>query len=141
MFRIHTNDGKTISVDMADEEQAKALFLNLARASYQRSVSGVTLVGEHAARAVCPECGARCAGLLGIQYSVARPHDFHSIEVSVETVESTGRVRGGERLIVFADDVRMAIMAHAAQPSVRVALSKVGRRKFNPSTRGPNVDE
>lgn len=135
MLRIHTADGKTLAVDLADERQAREWLPRLARADYQRSISGVTLVEEHSARASCPECGARCAGLLGVQYSVTRPQDFRQIAVDAELVEQSGRIRGGERLTVFADDVRMTIMAHAGQPSVRVLLSKFGRRKFNPDGR------
>jgi len=135
VLRIQTTDGKAITVDLADEVQAREWLARLASAHYQRTISAVTLVEEHAARASCPECGERCAGLLSIQYGVSRPQDFRHIEVSAELVEPVGRVRGGERVIVFADDVRLSIMAHAQQPSVRVLLSKVGHRKFNPSAR------
>jgi hypothetical protein len=135
VLKIHTADGKTTAVDLADETQARDFFARLGRAEFQRAISGVTLVEEHSARAACPYCGARCAALLGIQYSVSRPQDFRHVETSAELIDAEGRVKGGERLIVYADDVKMTIMAHANQPSVRVVLAKVGRRKFNPDGR------
>jgi hypothetical protein len=50
-------------------------------------------------------------------------------------VEPSGRVKGGEKVLLYADDVRLSVMAHAEQPAVRVSLSKVGKRRFDPNTR------
>lgn len=135
MIKVHTKSGQTLRLDLRDESQAREWVERLARSDFQRDVSGVTIVSHHDAAARCSECGARGAGSLGVQYSLARPDSFDQVSFHVEGVEQSGRVRGGERLIVFADDIRVTAMAHAAQPAVRVSVSKMGRRRYNPYAR------
>jgi hypothetical protein len=72
---------------------------------------------------------------MGVQFSIARPQDFGIVSLAAEHVESSGRVKGGEKVLLYADDVRLSVMAHAEQPAVRVVLSKVGKRRFDPNTR------
>ena len=70
-----------------------------------------------------------------MQFSISRPQDFRAVSFDAEHVEPSGRVRGGDKLVLYADDVRVSIMAHADQPAVRVVLAKVGRRRYNPNQR------
>lgn len=136
MIRIHTSDGRTVAVDLRDEEQARALLADLARDGFQASITAVTVAGSHCAHARCSECGARVAVRMSNQISVTAPrgedrqHHFH-----VETVEPNGKIKGGERLVLFAGDVRLTAMAHVTQPSVRVSLTRLGRRVADPMAR------
>jgi hypothetical protein len=132
VLRIHTKDGRTRSLDLSDAEQAREWLRLSGDARFQASVSGVTIASGHRSVAECAECGACSDERLTIQYSVARPQDFRRVEVLVEDVPRAEGVNGGERVIVFADDVRLTLMAHAANPAARVVLSKVGHRRFDP---------
>jgi hypothetical protein len=136
VLKLHTSDGRTVRIDLQDERQASEWLRRLARPDFQASVTGVSLVEKHDARARCPECGSKCGCSLGVQYSVTRPQDFSRVYFHVEKVEPRGKVRGGERVVVFVDDVRLTVMAHGSQPSARVVLSKIGRQRFNPFAKG-----
>ncbi len=135
MLRIHTADGRTTAVDLSDEQQARDWLARLSRADVARSITGLTLTNAHQAAGKCPSCGARASQPLGVQFSITRPQDFGAVSFAAGRVEPEGRIRGGERVMLFADDVRLSVMAHAEQPAVRVVLSKVGRLRFNPNTR------
>jgi hypothetical protein len=135
MLRVHTADGRTATVDLSDERQAADWVRRLARADVARSVTGLTLVETHATSGRCPACGVRCQQPLGLQFSIARPEDFRAVSFDAEHVEAAGRVRGGDRLLIYADDIRLSVMAHAETPAVRVVVSKVGKRRFNPNQR------
>lgn len=132
MLKIHTSDGQTIQVDLTDEVQAREWLPRLARADFQSTIKGVSLVERHHVRGKCTACGAMSGRDMGVQYSVSRPDDFRSIFFHVEAVESNGRVKGGERVTVFVDDVRLVMMAHASQPAARVTIAHTGKMKFNP---------
>lgn len=135
MLKIHTSDGQTHRVDLADEDQAREWLPRLARADFQATVNGVSLVERHPVSGRCQHCGKSSGRDMGVQYSVSRPDDFRSIFFQVEAVEPNGRVKGGERVIVFADDVCLTLMAHASQPATRVTIKRTGKRRFNPNTR------
>jgi len=135
MLRVHTADGRTTTVDLSDERQAADWVRRLARADVARSVTGLTLVETHAASGRCPACAERQQLPLGLQFSISRPEDFRAVSFDAERVEASGRVRGGDRLLVYADDIRLSVMAHAETPAVRVVVSKVGRRRFDPKAR------
>lgn len=135
MLKIHTSDGQTIQVDLADESQAREWLPRLGRADFQATIKGVSLVERHHVRGKCAECGAPSGRDMGVQYSVSRPDDFRSVFFQVEAVDAIGKVKGGERVIVFADDVRLSLMAHASQPATRVTITHMGKRRFNPQKR------
>jgi hypothetical protein len=132
MLRVHTADGHTETVDLSDERQASELVRRLARADVARSVTGLTLVETHGAAGRCPACSERHQLPLGMQFSITRPEDFRSVSFDAERVQPSGRVRGGDRLLVYADDIRLSVMAHAETPAVRVVVSKPGKRRFDP---------
>ena len=140
MLRIHTADGRTTTVDLSDERQAVDWVRRLARADVARSVTGLVLVETHAASGKCPACGVRCQQPLGLQFSISRPEDFRNVSFDAEHVEPSGRVRGGDRILVYADDIRLSVMAHAEIPAVRVIVSKTGKRRFDPKTRHHDPD-
>lgn len=135
MLRVHTADGRTTTVDLSDERQAADWVRRLARADVARSVTGLTLVETHATSGKCPACAERHQLPLGLQFSISRPEDFRAVSFDAERVEASGRVRGGDRLLVYADDIRLSVMAHAETPAVRVIVSKVGKRRFDPKAR------
>lgn len=135
MLKIHTSDGRTQSVDLADAAQAREWLGRLAREGAQGAITGVTLTEKHAASGMCPACGVRCSHPLGVQFSISRPQDFRLVSLAAERVEQSGRVKGGERVLLYADDVRLTVMSHAEQPAVRVVLAKVGKRRFDPNAR------
>ena len=135
MLRVHTKDGQTRSFDLSDPEAAREWLRLTSDDSYQGQVTGLTLASSHCARGVCSACGSKNVLPLTIQYSTARPQDFRRISLVAEDVPRAPGVNGGERVIVFADDVRLTLMAHSANPAVRIVLSKVGHRKFDPNGR------
>lgn len=135
MLKIHTSDGQTHRVDLSDPEQARSWLKRLAREGFQASIKGVSLVERHPVRGQCQECGAEAGRSVGVQYSVTRPDDFKSVFFQVEAVPPHGRVKGGERVVVFVDDVRLTLMAHHSQPAARIQVSKVGKQRFNPYKR------
>lgn len=132
MLKIHTTSGDTIRIDLADEEQAREWLAKLERDSFQAEISGVSVVEHHEVRARCSECGAKPTGQIGVQYSVSRPQGLNSVHYEVERIEGDGKVKGGERVTLYAGDVRLVLMAHQSQPSARIILNKLGRRRFAP---------
>lgn len=132
MLKIHTGDGQTHRIDLADPAQAQLWLERLRREDFQATIAGVSLVESHLVKGKCSECG--CESLqraLGVQYSIKRPSNVRTCSVHVEKVEADGRVKGGERVTLFADDVCLTLMAHAGQPASRVTMAKVGKQTFN----------
>lgn len=149
MLKIHTNDGKTHRVDLADEEQAKVWLQRLRRRDFQDTITGISVVQDCHGRIRCPSC-KRAGHLLcqacakpvptdsytkvGVQYSLSKPDGYGGVFYAAEHVESEegSKVRGGERITCFAGDSRITMMVHKGQPSVRVTLLKTGRQRYNP---------
>lgn len=134
-MKIHTADGQTHSIDLGDGEGARVWLRQFARADFQRSITGISLLARHAAHGKCRGCGSRVVLPFGVQYAVARPEDCRAVNFRVEGVDAGG---GGERLILFADELRLTVMAHAGRASARVAISKPGLQRFDPFSRGPD---
>jgi hypothetical protein len=130
VLKIHTADGQTHPIDLTDSEQAQLWLARLAREDFQASINGVSLVERHSVRGRCQTCGETAGRDIGVQYSVSRPH-ARRVFVHVEAVEPNGKIKGGERVTLFADDVRLTLMAHASQPASRVTIEKVGKQTFN----------
>jgi len=131
VLKIHTSDGQTHPVDLNDAEQARMWLAKLARDDFQATIHGVSLVERHTVRGKCQACGEPSGRDIGVQYSVSRPDGVRRVFVHVEAVEAQGRVKGGERVTLIADDVRLTLMAHASQPAARVSLAKGGKQIFN----------
>src|SRR5690606_3850260 len=62
---------------------------------------------------------------MGVQISVSRPLHFRKIAMLAEQVPVEGNIKGGERLVVLCDNVRLGVMAHAEQPAVRITLARL----------------
>ncbi len=135
MLKLHTSDGQTHRVDLADPEQAKTWLTRLATEEFQASIKGVSLFERHPVAGKCQTCHGDHGRTVGVQHSVTRPDDLSRVFFEVEAVPAQGRVKGGERVTVFAGDVRLVLMAHRHQLATRVQLSKVGKRRFNPKVR------
>lgn len=131
MLKIHTSDGQTHRVDLADEEQARFWVERLGREDFQATINGVSLVERHSV-GKCQECGRRYGKEIGVQYSITRPDDFRKVFFHIEYIEPNGKVKGGERVTVFSDEMRLVLMAHRSQPAARIAVSKTGKQKYNP---------
>ena len=112
MLKIHTADGQTHLVDLADANQARELTARLSREDFQATINGVSLYKRYPFPK-CASCGASAGRETGVQYSVTRPDGVRRVFVHAECVPTNGRVKGGERVTVFADDMRLALMAHA----------------------------
>jgi hypothetical protein len=141
VLKIHTSDGQTHRVDLANSEEAQKWLTRLAREDFQATINGVSLVERHPVRVKCTGCGMSSCRTIGVQYSIPRPESFRKVFFDVEAVEPNGRIKGGERVIVFADGVRLVMMAHASQPATRVSLTHVGKQKFNPKRSGHVIEE
>jgi hypothetical protein len=119
MLRVHTNDGLTSSFDLEDEKQAEQWLELLKDPKFQASISGLTVSHR------------------GVLYSLSKPQSFRQLMFSAEHVppEPERKIKGGERIWCFADEVRIGLMVHRAQRAVRVTLTKTGRQRFSPQMR------
>jgi hypothetical protein len=118
MLQVHLADGRTLKFDLQDEAQAREWLRQSSDFSFQAEVTGLTLRKN------------------GFQYSVPRPQGFGRIWYFAEFLENdpTRRFKGGERVSVQIDDVRLVTMSHNEQRAVRVSLSKTGHQCYNPAT-------
>lgn len=154
MLKIHTSDGLTSRVDLADEAQAKEWLQRLRDPAFQQSITGATIVQKTAGRYKCPKCGkpgrfecSDCGRLeqeyngSAVQYSLARPEGFVQIFYWPEAIlpNEESKVKGGEKVTCFVDDIRITVMVHRSQPSVRISLLKTGKQRYNPFTRDANM--
>lgn len=116
---VHTSDGETSKVDLEDGEQARKWIRKLRDPSFNNTVTGL---------AICH---------LGVLYTLPRPRDFRQVSLSAELVpaDPDRKIKGGERLLCFADETSLALMVHKKQRAVRVTLAKPGRRRFDPARR------
>lgn len=133
MFKIHTSDGRTIGVDPSDPEQAREWVERLERPSFQASITGVTLIERHDVSGRCPECDQRVSLRTGVQYSMSRPQGFRHVNFGVESIEPDGKVKGSDRLVLLANELRLVLTAHHSQPSARVTLAG-WRRQYAPQS-------
>ncbi len=147
MLKVHTKDGLTTRVDLRDGAQAKQILTDLHKAEFQRRITGISVVQNAVGRARCSCCSA--AELLcgscgrnvdpqtatGVQYSISRPADMPHVQFAVEhfTTNVDEKVRGGERVTMYAGETALSMMVHSGQPSVRIQLSNPGRRLHPPA--------
>ncbi|KKN26411.1 hypothetical protein LCGC14_0874890 [marine sediment metagenome] len=118
MLTVHTEDGRTARIDLEKAEQAEEWLSRLKDPEFQKQITALTIAFR------------------GVQYSLVRPRGFSQSFFLAELVQSNGgRVKGGERITVFSDDVRLSVMAHREQRAARVAIVKTGKRRFNPLLR------
>jgi len=118
MFWVHTADGRTEAVDPDDEAQAREWLERLKNPAFRESISGLSVSHN------------------GITYAMPRPRNFRQVHMTVEVVKEAGKNKGGQRLLCFADEARLAVMVHREQKAtVRISLSKPGRRRFDPESR------
>ncbi len=149
MLKIHTNDGKTHRVDLADEHQAREWLARLKRRDFQESITGISVIQDCQGRLRCPNCKRAghlfCRGCdtavpsesytrTGVQYSLSRPDGYGPAFYTAEHIEAApdSKVRGGERINCFIGDSRVTMMVHKGQPSVRITLLKTGKQRYNP---------
>ena len=137
MLKIHTIDGDTIRVDLSDEQQAREWLPRLERSDFQAKITGVSLVENHVVSSRCSRCNEEVAKRIGVQYSVSRPRSCRSIIYEIERIPPSGAVKGGEKIDLFVDDIRLTLVAHAAQPSARVTVNHVGKRRHSPRRKFP----
>jgi len=115
---VHTADGRTEEIDLDDEEQARTWLHRLRDPVFRDAVSGLSVSHN------------------GVVYSLPRPRNFRQVSMTAEASQGAGRNKGGERLLCFADEVKLVVMVHREQKAtVRVSLSKPGRRRFDPEMR------
>ena len=119
MLKVHTNDGLTSRIDLEDEEQAEQWLARLKDPRFQASITGLTVAFR------------------GVQYSLPRPVGFSDVFFLAEHVspDEVRKIKGGERVFCFSDNVRIGMMVHKAQRAVRITLSKTGRQRFSPYRR------
>lgn len=131
MLRVHTADGRTVSIDLRDEEQAQEFLRDLKDSDYQEQIRALTLLQY--ADAKCKRCDDTVRWK-GLQHTVSRPEGFGRVFFHVEDVQPDpeNRIKGGEKIICFADEVRITTMAHRENPAVRFSLKKMGRHRYNP---------
>lgn len=116
MLKIHTRDGATVKVNLEDEGLAKKWMRRLADPRFQATITGMTVA--HA----------------GVQYSIPRPQSFDSVSFLAEHIDSDPdrKIKGGERIVCMAGDVRATIMVHREQRAARVSLLRIGKQRYTP---------
>lgn len=116
MLEIHTSDGRTEKIDLGDRAQAVDWAKRMADPRYQETITGVTV--SH----------------LGVRYSIPRPAGLTPIAFFAEQLDPDPgrRLKGGQRLICHAGDVRAVAMVHQQQRAVRLSLMKWGKQRYNP---------
>lgn len=116
MLKIHTNGGTTHRVDLDDEEQARQWLEKLQEPAFQSAITGLTLAHR------------------GVQYSLPLPRGFSRSHLHAELIQPDPdkKIKGGERIVCAADDIRVSIMVHRAQRAARVAVLKTGKQRYNP---------
>lgn len=119
MLKIHMSNGKTLSFDLLEQSNAHELMELLKKKDFQESIRGMTVLHK------------------GVSYSLVRPTGFSQVFFMAEEVaqDPESRIKGGERITCFADSLRLGVMVHRAQRSVRVAAAKVGKQRYNPYLR------
>lgn len=82
------------------------------------------------------------AGEMGVQYSIVKPRGFREAQwFSFEKVREEGRIKSGERLDLFIGGMRISVMAHSSQPACRVTITRLGRRRFQPTEVSERQDD
>jgi len=149
MFKVHTNDGLTTRLDLTDEKQAAEWVQQLKDSKCQESITGISIIRKCSGKPRCPSCNrklqdVRCPSChqpvdnvicgTGVQYSLSRPAEFERVFYVAERIEpdEDARLRGGERIICFADGVKVSMMVHACQSAARISLTKTGKQRYNP---------
>lgn len=119
MLRVHTADGLTTRFDLEDKKKAAEWLELLKDPSFQETITGLTVSHR------------------GVLYSFSKPEGFHSASFLAETIpaDQERKIKGGERILCFADGVRLGVMVHREQKAVRITLAKTGRQRFNPFLR------
>jgi hypothetical protein len=119
MLHVHTSDGLTIAIDFADVDQTREWIEKMKNPAFVERITGISISDR------------------GVMYSFTKPLGFQRIGFEIEKVEADQerKIKGGERLVCYADDVRITLMVHAAQRAVRVSMVKIGKRRFDPSAR------
>jgi len=150
MFKIHTKDGKTVSIDFENERQAAEWAKRLRDPAFQKTITGISIVKtcggkfrcdrcRKATQLDCSHCGhptkeSSCS--TGVQFSLSRPVGFDRCFYVIEKIDPNvnAKMRGGQKITCFVDDIRIVVMAHAGQPASRVSLTKIGKQRYNPFT-------
>lgn len=111
MLKVHTADGQTVDVDLQDERTYLRWAEQFNDPSFQSRITGMTLVQR------------------GVQYSLPKPQGFRDIALVAEPLNLG---KGGERILCFAGDAQITLVAHNTQRAARVAITKPGHRRFAP---------
>ena len=118
-MKVHLRSGETLQFDLKDEQQARA-WLDRARThAFQKEITALTILQS------------------GVQYSLPCPKNLDPVFLYAEVVaaDAERKVKGGERIIAQAGEVSVAVMVHAAQRAVRVDVTRIGKRTYNPLVR------
>ncbi|KKN79941.1 hypothetical protein LCGC14_0334490 [marine sediment metagenome] len=116
MLRVHTRDGRTASIDLSDSEQAKWLASRLGDPRFQAQITAMTISHQ------------------GVSYAVARPDGLGPVTFLAElmTPAPDRKIKGGERMICLAGDVRASVFVHQQERAARVSLFRIGKQRYNP---------
>lgn len=110
MLKVHLNNGETLQYDLSAENDARRWLQHASDPAFQARITGLTV--EHN----------------GVSFSLPRPQGFSKLSLFAESLPANGRDKGGERVLVTADDLDLTIKAHRGQAAARVNL----RRQYRP---------
>lgn len=150
MLRINTKDGKTFKIDLNDKEQYEKLSELLSDNEFQKNITAITLMKRYSrkhkctnrgcnkmAKLVCPDCGEVYDKgeftYMGNQFALIKPDSFDKVCFEAEnSMINDGENVGGEKLVCYAGDIQLTIMSYSQQPTARVTMRKIGKRRYNP---------
>jgi len=116
VLRVHTRDGLTASIDLGNKGQAERLAKRLGDPRFQAEITAMTLTH------------------LGVSYTLARPEDSGPVSFLAEVIEPSAdrKIKGGQRVMCLAGDMRTTVLVHHAHRAARVSMFRTGKQRFSP---------
>jgi hypothetical protein len=111
VLKVHVRDGRTLEVDLNDGSQVHEWLARFNDPAFQATITGLTVIQR------------------GVQYSLPKPEGFRQATLTAEPVTAG---KGGERVLLYADEVCVGMVVHNGQRAARVSVTKPGKRKYNP---------
>lgn len=121
MFKIHTKNGLTSEIDLKDNNVVKEWNDRFIDPAFQKTITGISFFKKCGSAFKCTNCKKNT------QYSLSRPDGFGNISLAYEVIEPNkeSKIKGGNKIICIADDVKITFMIHGDQQAANVSITKV----------------
>ena len=108
MLKIHLSSGQTAEVNLKDELQFRDWLARLEDPLFQESITALTVAHK------------------GVNYSLPRPKGFRDIALTAKPIEAG---KGGQRIVCFADNVRIQLVVHEELIASRISIANIGKNQ------------